>query len=485
MMNTKKIGILCLLIFLYLFFYHATLDDYFFFEDFTYLERSKIHSLEDIPALFSVELSKRGFGKDLWFYRPLSSNLYFGLLQLFFGLNHFYFHAANLLILGLNAFLFYRLLGLLGVRPPVSVLFSFLYSISSVNFKSQLYLSVGQDLICINLILLSLNSYISSENNDNRRMYYLSILFFFLSLLSKEMAFSLPLVLFTYNGIVRRHKLIANLKELAPFALLAILFVLWRVLFFGIPPSDGAYGTKIGWFLFGSLMKYVSWTVEAIFLYDGMAVITVLVIAGGLLFSLADAKRRLLFLFGCSWFLIALLPVIFLPYRQRPYYLVLPILGALISLSALADCLWDYTKSKKASAPLVIILISIFYIFSYRNFALKATKTGESRNQNKSLIEQLRTRHPHVADNTVFHFYFPTKFPPRNLMKDSGAAIRIVYDNPTLEATEIKQADLKTIDQSRNGQDLFFAWMADDKLLDLTHNLPPSKAPTSKLVPEP
>ena len=485
MMDAKKVGTLCLMISLYVLFYHATLDDYFFFEDFVYLERSKIHSLEDIPALFSIELSTRGFGEDLRFYRPLSSNLYFGLLQLLFGLNHFYFHAANLLILGLNAFLFYRLLGLLGVRPPLSALLSFLYSISFVNFKSQLYLSIGKDLICINLILLSLNSYISSEKNDNRRMYYLSILFFFLSLLSKETAFSLPILLFAYNGMVRRQKLIANLKELVPFALLAILFVLWRVLFFEIPASDSLYAPKIGWFLVGNLKQYMSWTVRAIFLYDGMALITVVVIVGGFLFWLADAKRRLLFFFGCFWFLIALLPVIFLQYRQRPYYLVLPILGALISLSALADCLGNYTKSKKASAALAIILISIFYIVSYRNFAFRAAVIGEIRNQSKSLIEQLRTRHPHVADNTVFHFYFPPKSPLRYMLTDAGAAIRVTYDNPTLKAMEMKRVDLQAISRSRDGQNLFFAWMPNDMLLDLAHDLPPSKAPDSKLVPEP
>ncbi len=74
MMDTKKVGAFCLILFLYLFFYHATLDDYFFFEDFVYLERSKIDSFKDIPDLFSVERSQRGFGEDLQFYRPLSSN---------------------------------------------------------------------------------------------------------------------------------------------------------------------------------------------------------------------------------------------------------------------------------------------------------------------------------------------------------------------------------------------------------------------------
>ena len=106
--NVKKVATLCLVISLYLLFYHATLDDYFFFEDFIYLERSKIHSLKEIPSLFSVEVSSRGFGEDLRFYRPLSSNFYFGMLQWLFGLNYYCFHAANLSFLALNAYLFWR-----------------------------------------------------------------------------------------------------------------------------------------------------------------------------------------------------------------------------------------------------------------------------------------------------------------------------------------------------------------------------------------
>ena len=83
-------------------------------------------------------------------------------------------------------------------------------------------------------------------------------------------------------------------------------------------------------------------------------------------------------------------------------------------------------------------------------------------------MNQLKTQYPSLPDNTTIYFDFPEGFKPERLLKNSGAVIRVTYDNPTLRGRAVTIGDIESIGRLGNRQNLFFKWTDSGDLLDLS-----------------
>jgi len=413
-------------------FYRSALDHYFYFDDFVFLERSTISSPSDLIEFFSVELNQRGLLDKNHSYRPISTNLFFGLGQLAFGFNPKAFHLLNLLTLAANAMLVALLLCRLGVRTGTGVAFALVYALSSVNFESQLWISVIQELSASFFLLMALLVYVCPEVRGRARTFG-SVGLYVIALLCKEMAVTLPALLLLWELVVERTTVRGAVHATAPFWFVSAIYVTLYSIFFDIPEA-GPYAVLIGGFVLENLARYARWSAEALFLTSDWRALLLLVAISIAAFLVAPSRVRRSVVLGLLWFLIALGPVIFLPNHSYDYYLVIPFIGLVIAAATLADSLFSFLPRKKLRISADLLLVVGFALVSYPRFAERELAREHQTSSFRAAIGQLRASYPELPDGTSLYFSADPGFPLGQFLKDSGAIFRVVYRNPTLHA---------------------------------------------------
>lgn len=127
-------------------------------------------------------------------YRPLATLSYF-LIYKISGLNPFGYHLVSLIFHIVNVILVYLLATLILRQQPSSLIAGLLFACHPVLTEAVNAISYNEDLFTAFFFLLAFILYI----NLNPTKYIFSLCFFFLGLLSKEMAITLPAVIFLYD----------------------------------------------------------------------------------------------------------------------------------------------------------------------------------------------------------------------------------------------------------------------------------------------
>lgn len=160
------------------------------------------------------------------YYRPLNRASYLLDYRLF-GLNPFWFHAVNIVIHLLNAFLLYWVACRLLSDRSAALVAALLFAVHPANSEAVNFISARNTLLALFFSLASLFAFLKTQEKGVRWLV-LSALLFFCGLLSKETAFMLIAVIaiFTFfpspgfAGKTMRDKLIT----LFPFLLAVIVY---------------------------------------------------------------------------------------------------------------------------------------------------------------------------------------------------------------------------------------------------------------------
>jgi arylsulfatase A-like enzyme len=443
-------------------FYRPALDDWFFHDDFVFLERSTLSGPGDLLASFSVERNRQGLLDKQHSYRPISTNLYFGLVQAGFGADARVFHAINLLTLAGIATLVVLLLTRLGLGLPGGLALAAIFATSSVSHATQLWISVFQELSFSFLALVAVLIHVRPGPSTPARSAAVLGLFA-AALLCKEMAISLPALLLCWDLVVRRARPFDAVRATLPLWLVAGAYVVVRTLVFSIP-SSGPYAVKLGAFLLESAVTYVDWAARALFLTADRRIEAVLLVAAALAFWAAspDARRRALF--GLLWFAIALGPVIFLPNHVYRFYLFFPTVGLVIAIAALVEAPASRIPWRPLRAGLAFAPALIFILLSHQVLQGPAALRQRQVDLGHAIVAQLRALHPELPDGTRVYLSAAGDLPLTPFLKDSGAALRVAYGNPTLRAAPLTRRVVQRIGIQPEGPVLAFHLDAGGKL---------------------
>ncbi|MBI2410427.1 MAG: hypothetical protein HYV32_00830 [Candidatus Kerfeldbacteria bacterium] len=443
-----------------LLFYHHTFDQSFFLDDYIFVERSTIGSFADLLNLFSTS-------QNTIFYRPISTNVYFGTLQLMFGPHPIYFHISNTILLAINGVLLYLILAKFGLKKYISAAAALLYIMNPISFDSQRWISVCQELLSILFFLSSLLFYMYSGYRTLSTKYFLSIFSFILALLSKEMAITLPGVLLLLHLTVERHHSIKEiLRKFGPFVIVTILFFLLRSQFL-IYPNEGAYSLEFGSFLSEHIRTYIAWAIDGILLVkSNLFIVAVSLFIPIIVAFFANADRRKVMLFGAGWAGGTLLPVLILPFHIYSYYLMLPIIGLYIVFAVCIDYLTSLCKKRIYIPYTLLSFWLLFFAYTtYNQFTVVAKNHGNFTERLDRVTQQVQAFVPHISDNTTFYFVFPADFPTELFIFNGGSILRIAYNNPTVKAIPIDIAHVSTIE--KNSLHYIFQLQPNGKLVPL------------------
>ncbi|MDD2814483.1 MAG: hypothetical protein PHP00_01945 [Thiotrichaceae bacterium] len=128
-----------------------------------------------------------------------------------FGLNAWGFHLTNLLWHSANTVLFFllsvRILNLQGIREQISIplqkqqilwiaaLAAFWFGIHPQHIESVVWIAERKDVLSLFFSLLTIFTYLNYVQTRRGRDYFVSLLCFFLALMAKPMAVTLPVIL--------------------------------------------------------------------------------------------------------------------------------------------------------------------------------------------------------------------------------------------------------------------------------------------------
>ena len=141
------------------------------------------------------------------------------------GIKPWSYHFLNIVLHLLNTFLVFRLmLKLTRDNNIISLTSSLLFGVHPMHVESVAWISERKDVLYSFFFLLGLISYLRYLDSGKRSAYYITLLWFLLSLASKPAAVIFPIVLLIFD-FFRKGKLSAPLiLEKIPFIIIAAVF---------------------------------------------------------------------------------------------------------------------------------------------------------------------------------------------------------------------------------------------------------------------
>jgi len=384
--------------------YLNTLSNHFVYDDVRLLmDNALIRDISQIPDIF-LSQAWDFEGKTSNYYRPLAFLIYMIDFHLF-GLDPWGYHMTSMLLHAGVSILVFLLASVLMpqiharhtsqaiTEPSGQVVFpliaGLLFATHPIHSEPVMWISGIMDLLCSLFYLLAFITYIKAKNTARN---ILAPVFFFIACLGKEPALTLPIMLLTYDAVVRQdvkfsaQGLLELLKRYSPFILVALVYFAMRTNAIGeFAPVQrhqelGAYGYFINIFpLFaeylGKLVLPVNLNVYHVFhpITSLLSVKGLVGIAATLCYISACVRlvqtNRVL-AFCLVWIAIPLLPVMYIPalgentFTER--YLYLPSVGFVIlvsTLGSLSFAMFREVSAVKHLPILSLLLLAGLYVF--------------------------------------------------------------------------------------------------------------------------
>ena len=432
--------------------YSNTLKNGFVYDDAkTIVNNTLIKNLDNLPKLLpplNPLLNKEGKGVVDYFaasgemsYRPVVTLTYF-IDYWLYGLKPWGYHLTNLILHSMNGVLLYIFLMLIiktrcktqdardkiqETKGILSLTSNFLPLVSSLIFVTHPVLteavnaiSFREDLLCFLFFISALILYISHRSLliahcskfKAFSFQFSALSFYLLALLSKEMAITLPLIIFLYEWIYGKQPPLTNVplnkgglrglysilfnRYSIGYIIITFLYLYLRFYLFKNPVEE----TLNVWLLSERLMTipylilkyillliapvslsadYVITPVQSLislkFIIPIIVIMIILLMVASLFFNLQSSIFNLQSMFGILFLLITLIPVynaipISNPLAER--YLYLPMVGFAIIIGSPLTCLSVRSTQTglMAHRSLLIAYCSLLIIISIYSFAV-------------------------------------------------------------------------------------------------------------------
>ncbi len=351
--SKQKKLLIFLLLFAPLLVYMNSLQNGFVFDDKFVLEQNPyVRDMGNIPSYFVSSKTQSSY--DMKNYRPLRQVM-FTLEYRLFGLNPAPYHMSNILLHALNGLLLFLFLNHLGLSHLSAFLASILFAVHPVNTEAVANVTGRTDLLFFFFYIIGLLLYLKSHESQNRVFLKLAVLIAYIfALFSKEMAITFPIILFL-TDLFRNKGGVRNLKKNLPFyfslIVISVAYLALRTYALeGIAKDTSAfYGdshftrliSQTAVFITYLRLVFVPHPLSArydLFLlespFNPYTAASVILLAALTVATFVSFKkgRSPLPLFGCWWFLIALLPV----------SNIIPLQGAMMGGTVLPPHRWPH-----------------------------------------------------------------------------------------------------------------------------------------------
>lgn len=341
-----------------------------------------------------------------WIFSPEANPTWHPLTLLSFvvdysiwGLNPFGYHLTNVILHTLNAFLVFILtLRLVGIKSSekadnilIAAVTALLFGIHPLHVESVAWVSERKDVLCAFFFLLTILAYLRYITTDIKRKkviyYILCLALFILSLMSKPMAVSLPLVLliidiYPLERFEKGLRMTPVFAEKVPFLILSLIASLIAV-----------YSQELGEALrtiekyplvprlFVAMYSYIFYLKKMLFPYnlapfypypENTEVFTFPYIGSGILlaviifFCVRVYKRHKVFFATWIYYVITLLPVIGIikvgSFSAADRYTYLPSLGPFLLAGIGIGYVFRIVSRRQFKILIAVVLIILGFL---------------------------------------------------------------------------------------------------------------------------
>lgn len=331
-----------------------------------------ISQIVDLSFLFSP------VGENVSYYRPIFF-LSLAIEAFLFKGQAFGFHLGNIILQILVVIFIFKLLRAMNIDSSLSLLTAFIFSIHPSHSEPVSWISARNEILYSLFGLISFYLYIRGS--------YLSFLFFVLSLLSKETAIILPVLIFLYEIIFNGKLEKKRIFFIISFFLLSFCYLVFRKFLLPEPFGDEVHVNVRVFTTINNLAFYLKkmfFPFDLKVFYSGLiknsfdrevafSLITLILFS---IFSFLVVRRDKRVLFFILWFILLILPVSGVVVTSTitygsDRYLYLPSLG----LSFLFALFLSKLSPKKL---LIVLCFLLFVLGGYsvkRNFSYKDQPT--------------------------------------------------------------------------------------------------------------
>jgi Tfp pilus assembly protein PilF len=398
-MPHKLIYFRILLLLLVILGYSNSLNNEFQYEDIPQIvENEFIKDLRNIPFI----LDKRYYvlAQEASVFRPFVTITYF-LDYYLYRLDVRGWHLTNLLLHGINSVLCFEVYVHLLQNIPISFLAAAIFAVHPLQTESVNLISFRENLLYFTFYFLSFLLFIKFRESQKFKLYIFSLICYLFSIFSKELAVTLPLLLFLYDILFKKTS-IRNLFHYIGYLSIISLYIYIR--FFLIQPTGFVQDTFLGTtryksvlqlhfpknlillskilflYIYQSVFPFVL-TIEhkiEIFPHDIIFLVLLSLFILVLFFLLTKYRLRLLSFFIASFFL-NLLPVAgFIPlwtfYAER--FMYFSIFGFAGTIGWIANKIYVSHRNRNLCIVLLSFLVLCFLVRTFvRNFDWRNQKT--------------------------------------------------------------------------------------------------------------
>jgi len=379
--RTKAILFLCAAVFII---YSNSLGGEFVYDDEYFVVRNvAIRNLSNIPSFFinpaSIAFSQ--LAEDV--YRPVAASSYAVDYFLWFY-NTFGYHLENLVLHGLNSVLVFILAGMLTGDLFVAFFAAIFFACHPVQTEAVSWISGRSSVLFLFFYLAALILYIRSLREKQKAFRAWSLALYALSLFTKEMAVTLPLVIISYDiHFFNKDALRKKVMRYLPYITLTALYLGMRAFmlkrisqcdWWGGDPYHNALSALA---VIPEYFRLLIYPVKLCAFYVSRiawsAADTRVMLSAGILAAIFLAtpfvfRRSRIASFAVWWFFITMLPVsniVPLKALLAERFLYLPSIGFCMILAAALGRI-RYDKIKFTGAIAVILAVSVAAIYSVR-----------------------------------------------------------------------------------------------------------------------
>jgi hypothetical protein len=342
-----------------------------------------------------------------------------------FELNSTGYRIINIILFIVNNLLVYEIASTLTKRRDIALIASIFYLARSAHLIAIYWITVGfQDNGVTFWVFCTTWLYLKHINSENKLFYLSSLICAFCALLSKEISIILPaliLLIELYTQASKRHYNVQILTwRVIPFFILALLIYVPRIYMLQPLILDSPYKMhfslnvffkNIAFYAFHSFNNYIE-----IFVLGVLSLI-----------ALISNETRKTALLSIAWFLIGLLPQVFLAEHPRPYYLNISLLGfsILLSIGLKYTCEKLYTMKYLFTIVVLSLCIVSARIAMHTSEYVRSFYEYETFINN--IVSDLKNDFPSFPDNSLI--YIKNVSPDMVWLLGYGSVISLNYNN--------------------------------------------------------
>lgn len=426
---------------------------YFFQDDWFALSISKINSLADFFHFFIPR-------PDVQFYRPLSVEIFYSASRGIFNLNPLGFHAIVWLFFIINIFLVYKLTQKFLDSRKMQLLFTFLYALSSIHYASLFWLANFSYILSGFWYFLGFIFFLEKDNSARKNVLLAGV--FILGLLSNEFMITFPVMIFIYTLLFRSKDWRQFIRLVV--ILFSILIFYGLIRFFIFKPHFDTYQivfdknviSSYRWFF----LFFLNWPETMkdqmlnfykinprflqsfssefyIFLTNLLVFVGIFIflpivkLIRSVQYRIFILKNREKILFALLWFIINLLPIIFIPGHIYPHHGTIALFGFLALFLILFSGYKQYLNRYLYGFTIALLIIS-WVISSFMTVSLndKIHWINWRSDKARMWVQRTKSAFPSVPPESFIQI--PTEESEDKIALADGRAIKELYGDDSL-----------------------------------------------------